>query len=302
MLDKDTGVLSGQPDAETPGVVSLILNVTDSNGVTAQRVLSLMIGPRTQRDPETAQTQQRIGDRLYNEGIYDEAESAHREPSPLAEFGILRVEINGSWSVDGLVQLLTQLEQAYLAAAALEALTEPSTIGVSSRTAHEKTAKDLLDSVVAFRLGGGLQVRSLHYGSPGFIEVIGALNPLSTVKDGITENREINRKREETKLFDERERQRQSDEHEQAMEEKSYQTEEMRLRHEREMAKLRIEAEQVRVKTFISIIDRLPPDQRTTASAELWQMLTRNTESIGNDARLREARMLEIGQQMAPEL
>src|SRR6516225_232932 len=48
MLDKDTGVLSGQPDAETPGVVSLILNVTDSNGVTAQRVLSLMIGPRTQ--------------------------------------------------------------------------------------------------------------------------------------------------------------------------------------------------------------------------------------------------------------
>jgi tetratricopeptide (TPR) repeat protein len=91
-----------------------------------------------------------------------------RVPSMQSELGVLRLEISGSWSVDAFVQLLTQVEQAYFAAAALEALAEPRSIGVSSFAGpREQTAKDLLDAVVAFRLGGGLQVRSLHYSSPG---------------------------------------------------------------------------------------------------------------------------------------
>jgi len=218
------------------------------------------------------------------------------------EFGILRLEINGSWSVDAFTQLLTKLEQAYFAAAALEALTEPGTINISSFTGPpEQAAKDLLDSVVAFRLGGGLQVGSLHYGSPGLVEVIGAANPLKTVKDGITENRRINLERDEAKLFDERERQRQSDEHVQAMAEGSRQREQVRLTHEREIAKLRIEAEKARAQTWLSAIELLPPEQRTPAVAELIQMLKGNTESIANDTRLREARMLETGEQAATE-
>jgi tetratricopeptide (TPR) repeat protein len=292
-------------------------------------------------DPGNPQYHDDLGHALFARQMYDEAEAAYREAVRLdpgnvefvrdlaahwkigrsravqelwqghlrrdisdaeSEFGILRLEISGNWSVDAFVQLLTQVEQAYFAAAALEALAEPSSIGALSPTGpREQTAKELLDSVVAFRLGGGLQVRSLHYGSPGYVEVIGALNPLQTIKDGITENREINLKREEAELLDERERQRQSDEHEQVMEGESRQTEQMRLEHEREMIKLRIEAEKTRAQTLLSVIDRLPPEQRTHAAAELFQMLTRNTESIANDARVGEARMLETGEQEQTE-
>ena len=99
-----------------------------------------------------------------------------------------------------------------------------------------------MQAVVAFRLGEGLRVQSIHYSSPGFFEFFGALNPLKTVKDGITENRDINRKREETRLFDERERQRQAMEHEQAMEQEHRRNEEMLLTHEREVMKVHIEA------------------------------------------------------------
>ena len=223
----------------------------------------------------------------HRSGVEPEAadwEAEHVRPSRVEEleFGILRLDINGSWSVDAFTQLLTQLEQAYFAAATLEALTEPGTTSISSFTGPpEQAAKDLRDTVAAFRLGGGLQVGSLHYGSPGFFEFIGSLNPLKIVADFITKNREINRKRQETKLFDERERQRQSDE------------------YEIEMAKVRIEAEKARTQTWVSVIDRLSPEERTPVTAELVKVLTRNTEGIANDARLRGARMLETGEQAA---
>jgi hypothetical protein len=210
------------------------------------------------------------------------------------QLAIMRIEIDGSWSVDDLIHLLTQLEQVYLAAAALESMAEPASIGISVPPAgpHAQTADELLQAVAAFRLGGGLRIRSMHYGSPGYIEVIGALNPLKTVKDGVTENRDINRKREETRLFDERERQRQSMEHEQSMEQERRSTEEMRLAHEREVAKLHLEAETTRAQIFLSVIDRLPPEERTAATATLFQLLVRNSESIANEARVVDIKML----------
>ena len=280
------------------------------------------------RDPDSDETQHGMGIRLHNQSMFAEAEAAFREavrldpgnvfyhndvararalmaqkhpeteptyreaehPRPArveSEFGILRLEINGSWSAKAFVQLLTELEHAYFAAAALESLAEPWKMGVSITG----TAKELLDAVVAFRLGEGLQVRSLPLWVRWFIEVIGAFNPLKTVKDGVTENREINRKREETRLFDERERQRQSEEHEQAIEEHRH-VEQMRLTHDREMARIQIEAETARVQALLRIIDRLAPEQRTTAAADLFQIVTRNTENIANDARLGEVKML----------
>jgi len=219
------------------------------------------------------------------------------------KFAILRVDIDGSWPVDNLIKLLTQLEQAYLAAAALESLTEPSRMGISisAATPREYTADELLRAVVAFRLGGGLRVGSIHYGSPGFLEFIGALNPLKTVKDGVTENRDINRKREETKLYDERERQRQSMEHEQALEKERRRGTEIRLEHERELAKLQMKAAEVRAQTFLSVMDRLPPAQRTAAASDLFQLMIRNAESIANDARVGEMKILESGEPAASE-
>jgi len=216
---------------------------------------------------------------------------------PSLEFGILGLEFNGSWSVDALIRLLNQLEQAYFSAAALESLAEPWTIGIISVDRPQaQTADELIQAVAAFRLGGGLQIRSLHYGSAGIIEVIGALKPLKTVKDGITENREINLKREDTRLSDERERQKQSAEHAQAMKQEHRDREQMHLKHEREMAKLQIEAEATRVQSILSVIDRLAPEQRTAAAASLLQVLARNTESIANDARLGEVKMLDVSE------
>ncbi len=210
---------------------------------------------------------------------------------------ILRVDIDGSWSVDDMVRLLTQLEQVYLACAALESLIEPARIGIS--VPHEQTADQLLQAVVAFRLGGGLRIRALRYGSPGYIEVIGAVNPLKTVKDGITENRDINRKREETRLFDERERQKLSMEHEQAMEQERRRTEEMRLAHQRELAKLHLEVEAGRVDAFLKVIDRLPPAEKTAAAASLFQLMVQNAESIANDARVVDIKMVGSSDQAA---
>jgi hypothetical protein len=214
------------------------------------------------------------------------------------QLAILRVDIAGSWSLDGLIQLLTQLEQAYLAAAALESLSEPSLLGNSTLLGrpHERTADELLQAVRAFRLAGGLRVRSLHYTSPGFIEVIGALNPLKTVKDGITENRNINRKRDEARLLDERERQKQSMEHEQSMEEEHRRREEMQHTHEIEIAKLQLEAETARVQTFLHVIDRLPSSERTVATTSLFHLLLQNAESIANETRVTGVRMLEAGE------
>jgi hypothetical protein len=162
-------------------------------------------------------------------------------PGPVSttkSVGAMRVEIHGSWSVADLVKLLERLEDAYKAAAALESLavqpiapnakiesSQPFMAGVASAS---PSVDDLLQTVTAFQLAGGLRLGSMHYGSPGFLELIGALNPLKTVKDGITENREINRKRDETHRLDEREREQQTMQHAEVMAGESRATEQQR--------------------------------------------------------------------------
>jgi len=202
--------------------------------------------------------------------------------------------MHGSWSVDDMIQFFTQLEQAYIAAGTLESLTESQTF-IQTAAPREHAADDLIQAVVAFRLAGGLRVRSLHYGSPGFMEVIGALNPLKTLKDGITENRKINSKRDETALFDERVREKQAMAHEQAMEKDLRKQGETQSKHDIEIVKLQLEAEAARFQVVLSLVDRLPPEQKTAAAAQVLQRLLQNTDSLANDARLGEARMLEEG-------
>jgi hypothetical protein len=133
------------------------------------------------------------------------------------------------------------------------------------------------------------------------MEVLGALNPLKTVKDGITENREINREREEARLFDERERQRQSMEHELAMAVEQRQTEQMRLAHKRQMAEVQIEAKKTQAQLILSLMAHLPDDQKSIVAVNLIQRMVDNVESISSDARLGEVRMLETGGQTPTE-
>jgi len=210
----------------------------------------------------------------------------------------MRLQINGSWSVESFTELLTQLEQAYFAAAALEALAEPRTIGDSSIAgSRQRSAEEILHAV-ASRLGGGLQIRSIHYSSPGFLELIGAISPLKTLKDGIIENRKINSDRAESRQLDERERQRQSSEHVQAMEKESRLAEEARLAHAQKMAGLQIEADKAQGELLVKLLDRLPPDERTTATTTyLVQMFTRNIEGIATETKVEEVKLLELSGQ-----
>lgn len=216
--------------------------------------------------------------------------------------GTLRIEIHGSWSVADFIKLLGHLEDGYKAAAALESLNGQQSTGsasyVSQSSGAEPTsaslsASDLLQTVTAFQLAGGLRLGSLQYGSPGYVEVIGALNPLKNVKDGITENREINRKRDETRRLDEREREQHTMQHQEAMARESRLSEKQQQNHAIEAARLRMEAETARFNAMNTLIDRLPRNQQSVAAAQLLQLLMGTTEAIANDARIDGAKMLE---------
>ena len=180
-------------------------------------------------------------------------------PLSSRRLGVLRIDIHGGWSVADLIKLLGHLEDGYMAAAALEALTDrtPRELpGHPPRSAQEPTysrlsADELLQTVTAFQLVGGLRLGSVHYGSPGFMDFIGALNPLKTVKDGITENREINRKRDEVRRLDEREREQNAMQHREAMARESRWNEQQRQGHELQVAQLQMEAERTRLDAIV---------------------------------------------------
>jgi hypothetical protein len=230
--------------------------------------------------------------------------SAAAEPAWQA-LDVLRIDIHGSWSVADFINLLGRLDDGYKAAAALESLATPQSgvaalnAGYGSQSARS-SADELLQAVTAFRLAGGLRLGSLRYGSPGFVEVIGALNPLKTVKDGITENREINRKRDETRRLDERQREQQAMHHEEAMTRESRMSEQQQQNHALEVARLQLEAESAQFNAMTALIDRLPPEQQTVAAAELLQRLMGATAAIANDARVDGARMIQQGRSPAP--
>jgi hypothetical protein len=211
------------------------------------------------------------------------------QPSARQTLGVLRIEIHGSWSVADLMKLLGRLEDGYKAAGALQSLIDrvhlrPQSTGLSEH--------DLLQTVTAFDLGGGLRLGSIRYGSPGFLEVIGALNPLNTVKDGITENREINRKRDETRRLDEREREQQAMQHQEAAARESRKSEQQQQTNALEVARLQMDAEAARFSMIRDLMGRLPADQQSVVAAELLQRLMGATEAIANDARIDGARML----------
>ncbi len=202
--------------------------------------------------------------------------------------GILRIEIHGSWSVAEFINLLGRLEDGYKAAAALEEL--------GSRASGDKlsrlSADEVIQSVTAFKLGGGLRLASLQYGSPGFLEVIGAINPLKTVKDGITDNREINRKRDEARRLDERKREHQEMQHRETMARESRTYEQQQQQYALEVARLQMQAEEMRLNAMRNLIGSLSGDEQTVAAAQILQMLMGTVGAIANDARIDGARMI----------
>lgn len=121
--------------------------------------------PRSSTDDEDVQARDAQGaqagdhDTPVANDYYDQGRLSVRQA-----LGVLRIEIHGSWSVADLTKLLGRLEDGYKAAAALESLTSRPSASALSRL----SADDLLQTVAAFQLGGGLRLGSLRYGSPGF--------------------------------------------------------------------------------------------------------------------------------------
>ena len=223
-------------------------------------------------------------------------------PAAFDDLGILRIEIHGSWSVADLTGLLNRMEDAYKVAAALESLTETDSWPTLNRSPQHPglSADDLIQTATAFHLAGGLRIAAIHYGSPGFLEVIGALNPLKTVKDGITENREINRKRDRARQIDERKRERQVMHHEEATAREIRESERERQQHDLEIAMFKLKVEQARFDMIDGLLDRLPSEQQSVAAAQIIQQLMEKTEAIANDGRVDAAIMLPEANSILP--
>jgi hypothetical protein len=202
--------------------------------------------------------------------------------------GMLRIEIHGSWSAADFINLLGRLEDGYKAAAALEELGSRASGDELSRL----SADEVIQIVTAFKLGGGLRLASLQYGSPGFLAVIGAINPLKTVKDGITENREINYKRDEARRLDERKREHQGMQHREAMARERRSDEHQQQQYALEVARLQLQAEAMRLNAMQNLIGSLSGDRQTVAASQLLQMLMGSVGAIANDARIDGARMI----------
>lgn len=122
-------------------------------------------------------------------------------------FGRLRLDIDGGWTVQEFASLALTLDRAYRAACLVESL--PSSIGEWSpffrpyrRYPYDEapylvSIRDLADGLVARAdvLYGDLDLHAVEYASPGWLEVIGSLNPLETVRRFVTDWRAENSQR-----------------------------------------------------------------------------------------------------------
>jgi hypothetical protein len=104
--------------------------------------------------------------------------------------GFLRVGIDGSWGVGEFASLLTDLNEAYVAAYKLDWLSE---ILAEAKQDRLLIAEGKLEEL---SVTDDLRLRSVHYGSPGLMEVLGGLNPLRVIFDFVSQWRTENTSRQ----------------------------------------------------------------------------------------------------------
>jgi len=161
---------------------------------------------------------------------------SHFEP----ETAVLRIGITGSWSVQGFSDLLLGVNDTYARinvvdffarAIPLEdeennAISRDSSrswmdedqrlremfygFEMCGRREVEFVEPENLDSLigVATRYTGKLQVASISYTSPGWVELLGSLNPLKVIADAVIEWRKQNVERERIRMEADTERMR----------------------------------------------------------------------------------------------
>jgi len=118
--------------------------------------------------------------------------------------GTLRLELDGVWSVEDFGDYLRRLNRAYQAADAVSLLVAepdffyrygwpvPGPYPPDFR--YRPPDKGELRALAASR-AAVLEVKSVEFSSPGWIEVIGSLNPLRVVADAVAQWRAENRER-----------------------------------------------------------------------------------------------------------
>jgi len=200
----------------------------------------------------------------------------------------LEVEINGLWTVQGLISILGYFDKAYLAAAAVQSRIQARRTSLPGGPLSS-TPDDALEEVRVFDLGGeGLRIKTIHYGSPGVIALVGAVVALKPLADIVNRWREISlartvaNQRYEVDMEALRQ-QRRRDERADALRGR-----ELNLKYERDMREFDLRQRALLRET----IEQLPPAQRTAANAKLVDLMFSSVESIAKDGRIGEIRML----------
>ncbi|HKQ06136.1 MAG TPA: hypothetical protein VJ464_13455 [Blastocatellia bacterium] len=237
------------------------------------------------------------------------------------EIGILRIEIDGGWSTYEFSSLLTNLRDAYLdinmiiffsrqVESEYNSIDRSRTISAGTRyfsdvwesetrkeleyidseigrlklsNTSTKLSLDLLKSI-AQGYTTDLYINSIEYSSPGWIEVIGNLNPLKILADVITSWRRENTERKKAELDGEK-----------AAREASVEEERVRSQERIEMAKIKSDL----LKTLVATG---APLRRVSNGAELERVLAiidkqagETVADISKDRRIGEVKVLTAG-------
>ena len=168
--------------------------------------------------------------------------------SPYAS-GVLRLSLEGHWSVASFGELLDELEIAYGAARLLSLLGD---------SRHENLqvllGGNTIDVAEVERLMPNLALHAIHYGSAGWVEVLGSLNPLKVISDFISQYRAEKTARKELDLREVQESH----------------------RHEEEMVREKNRHEE-------ALLDRLTPEHRDGYGRGSLNQLSKSARAIAEN-------------------
>ena len=141
--------------------------------------------------------------------------SPSNSPTPSnAEVGVLRLDIDGHWTVKEFADLLIALRTSYVALNTLDYLARRAeddkerVEGLLFGVLHGNDPKASLDLLSSISLSetADLGLFSTQYNSPGWVEVIGSWNPLKVICETIIEWRKQGTERERIRSEERRQR------------------------------------------------------------------------------------------------
>ena len=137
----------------------------------------------------------------------DPRENADRSEVSLADQGVLRLDVAGSWAVSDFASLLNQLESAYMRLSFRLLASEPEIWQAATRPfvgtllPNDRSGGEFAHVMRMIRARvHELRLHRIHIASPGFVELIGSLNPIKIMADFITDWRKENTQRQKNLL------------------------------------------------------------------------------------------------------